>query len=632
MSEARLLVGDVFAQLATIEPGTVDLAMTSPPFWNLRDYLAADDPSKLLEHGREGSPGEYLQTQLSVVGAVAPALAAHGSIAWEIGDTFAGSGGAGGDYNEGGFRDGQPKFQGSASASNGRRGEYRPAAKGETPLDKSLCGIPTLFAWSLAYGRNLLTGEPSPAGQWIVRNVVVWARPNPPVGALFDKFRPATSYLTIATRARDRYFDLDAVRVPNASKNEDRAIGRVDARERARMAVGLSSGNGFTGVNEGGTPPNDWWEPWPIEQALWDWWADEVWNISTRPYAGSHYAVFPPALCVRPIKTMCPERVCRTCRKPSTRIVEKTTENMGYHQADGGGSSTAGTGRTSYSATTLGWTDCGCMDVFCRSCGVLVPYDYALRGSSKGQSSQGAVSAQAVLGESVEVPGESTNSPRQVPDLRREVSGPEGSASVQQELLDQVGAPRGPDADDPTADDDRTEGRAHERLCQGVGPDGDPGPSEERLHDGASTRDAGAPRETTGTMGDRSPSERGEERQPDPEPGGRHAESTSGDGDVSSLSDDVRGQLNGYECPCGKTNLDVKPHDWRPGCVLDPYAGSGTTLAVATGHGRDAIGIDLDQRNADLVRDRVGMFLTDIVEPLRDVVPEIDDVETGAMF
>jgi len=52
-------------------------------------------------------------------------------------------------------------------------------------------------------------------------------------------------------------------------------------------------------------------------------------------------------------------------------------------------------------------------------------------------------------------------------------------------------------------------------------------------------------------------------------------------------------------------------HDsWRPGVVLDPFAGSGTTLAVASGHGRDSIGIDLDARNLDLARERVGMFLT----------------------
>jgi hypothetical protein len=51
--------------------------------------------------------------------------------------------------------------------------------------------------------------------------------------------------------------------------------------------------------------------------------------------------------------------------------------------------------------------------------------------------------------------------------------------------------------------------------------------------------------------------------------------------------------------------------NWRLGLVLDPFAGSGTTLAVATGHGRDAIGIDLDSRNAELARERIGeLFLT----------------------
>src|SRR5690606_21204494 len=116
-------------------------------------------------------------------------LAQHGSICVELGDTYSG----------GGERDGWP-------------------------LAKSLCGIPTLYAWSLAYGRNLLTGAPSPAGRWRVRNLVAWVRPNPPVCALRDKFRPATSYLTIATRARNRYFDLDAARTPGPAM--DRPTGR----------------------------------------------------------------------------------------------------------------------------------------------------------------------------------------------------------------------------------------------------------------------------------------------------------------------------------------------------------------------------------------------------------------------
>lgn len=431
MATAYLMIGNVFDELAKLAPNSVDLVQTSPPFWGLRSYLDDDDPMKAFEIGAEPTPGAYLDTMLRVVAAASGPLAPHGSISIEIGDSYAGSGGAGGDYNPGGFRDGQQGFVGSAA-----RGRV---AGDALPLDKSLCMIPTLFAASLAYGVNLLTGRPSPAGRWIVRNVVVWARPNPAVGELFDKFRPSTSYMTIATRAKDRYFDLDAVRVPNISKADPSIIGRVDQREAARAAVGLSSGNGFTGVNDGGTPPNDYWTPWPVEQGLWDAWADEVWNISTRPYKGSHYAVYPPALCVRPIKTMCPERVCRTCGLPSRRIVDHKREFSNVTETSGRqkGAKQDGALGADYEVTreTIGWSDCG--------------------------------------------------------------------------------------------------------------------------HD-----------------------------------------------------------------------------DWRPGMVLDPFGGSGTTAAVATGHGRDCTLVDLDARNEDLCRERIGLFL-EVVERLRDVPPrpvdEVDD-STAAML
>jgi DNA modification methylase len=46
--------------------------------------------------------------------------------------------------------------------------------------------------------------------------------------------------------------------------------------------------------------------------------------------------------------------------------------------------------------------------------------------------------------------------------------------------------------------------------------------------------------------------------------------------------------------------------------VLDPFAGSGTTLWMALGNGRDSIGVDLDERNAELARERVGPMYLDI--------------------
>jgi 16S rRNA G966 N2-methylase RsmD len=54
---------------------------------------------------------------------------------------------------------------------------------------------------------------------------------------------------------------------------------------------------------------------------------------------------------------------------------------------------------------------------------------------------------------------------------------------------------------------------------------------------------------------------------------------------------------------------DCGHDDFRNGVVLDPFAGSGTTLAAASGLGRDSIGIDLNPDNVHLARERVGLWL-----------------------
>jgi DNA modification methylase len=353
-NSSTYIIGDVRDCLAAIPDGSIDLVMTSPPFLALRSYLPADHPDKHREIGAEPDPATFLDTLLLLTAEFGRVLAPHGSICVELGDTYSGSGGAGGYYNPDVLRDGQSKFDGV----NHRRGKVVDHDSGRRnpgpgwPLPKSLCGIPHLYHLSLAYGRNLLTGEESPAGRWRVRNVVAWCRPNPPVGALGDKFRPATSYMTIACREGSRFFDLDAVRTAHKHP-DDAARARTGHRDAGKVG-----GDGASNPN--GAPPLDYWV------------------IPTQPYSGSHYAVYPPALCERPIKSMAPAKVCTVCGEPSRRITERSPdyaaarEQIGRFNNRGHGDGVSGSrsvltkaaGRDIACAenVTTGWSECECPD------------------------------------------------------------------------------------------------------------------------------------------------------------------------------------------------------------------------------------------------------------------------------
>ena len=274
-------------------------------------------------------------------------VADWGSIAVELGDTYSGAGGYGSPdapnpaYSKASHND---RFEGRAAKRFKRKDDG-------WPLAKSLCGIPTLYTWSLAYGRNLLTGTESPAGSWRIRNLLTWTRPNPPVGALGDKFRPATSFVTVATVDERRWFDLDAVR-----ERKERRASR-DGSSVKDAAVGMTSSFDYSKEpNPAGAPPLDWWE---ADHDDWQ----PLHRLPPRPYQGLHYAAFPVDLPRRLIEAMCPRDVCTVCGEPRRRIT-KTDQVPTRHalerpkSAPGTLSENMGQ-RTEAVVHTLGWTDCG---------------------------------------------------------------------------------------------------------------------------------------------------------------------------------------------------------------------------------------------------------------------------------
>lgn len=234
-------VGDIRERLAEIPDGSIDLIVTSPPFLRQRTYLPDDHPDKAKEVGLEDTPAAFIDTLLELTATWRRVLAPHGSLCVELGDKFASKGGT----NDRRVRTDTAKDLVARPTRGWGEG---------WPLDKSLCGVPHLYQLGLIWGRNLLTGTESPAGQWRVRNYLVWGRPNPSPGSDGDKFRPAASFITIAALAANRYFDVDAVRTPltepGAVKTHSTAAHNPDH--------GWTANSDRIEQNPAGAPPLDW--------------------------------------------------------------------------------------------------------------------------------------------------------------------------------------------------------------------------------------------------------------------------------------------------------------------------------------------------------------------------------------
>jgi DNA modification methylase len=318
------VVGDVFDVLASLDDASVDLVMSSPPFLGLRSYLPDGHPDKAKEIGSEPSPADLLDTLLDVAEECRRVLTPTGSLVFELGDTYSSKNGKGKRTKVSARRDGAVPPEGASGSS-------------EWPLPKSLCGIPDAFFLSLVYGRNMLRPERK-TPRWLVRNKIVWARPNPVPSALGDKFRPATSYLTVATLARNRWFDGDALRAPCKDTGK-------------RTTNGPKSLAAASTTNPLGAPLLDWWK------------------VPVQGYKGAHYATFPTELPRRVVVSMCPDRVCTKCGEPSRRIT-KTTNALGYQvqraahrkSPEGAGNGRVGLPRMpsiTSERVTIGWTTCG---------------------------------------------------------------------------------------------------------------------------------------------------------------------------------------------------------------------------------------------------------------------------------
>ena len=250
MRTNTIIVGDVRNELDQITSQSVDCIVTSPPYSNLRDY---GHPDQL---GAEQSVDVWVKNLRLVAQGLQRVLTPSGSFWLNIGDSY---------------------------AAHPREGAAR----------KSLLLGPQRLALGLA------------DDGWLVRNAVVWAKPNPMPSSVTDRLSTTYETILLLVRSPRYYFDLDAIRVTptdTRTRAQRKATTGYPPVSAVPVGGGVDRNLGLDAMKRRGVSAH------PLGKSPGD-----VWTIPTAGYKGGHFATYPLALAERAVLAGCPERICITC-------------------------------------------------------------------------------------------------------------------------------------------------------------------------------------------------------------------------------------------------------------------------------------------------------------------------------
>jgi DNA modification methylase len=146
---------------------------------------------------------------------------------------------------------------------------------GQKPKD--LIGIP----WRVAFALQ--------ADGWWLRSDIIWHKPNPMPESVRDRCTKAHEYIFLLSKSTRYYYDAEAIAEPAIYSG--RVTGRGLGKDAGRHPSGQSQLS-----NVGGFPLKS-----PTRNRR------SVWTINPQPYAGAHFATFPPKLIEPCILAGCPE-------------------------------------------------------------------------------------------------------------------------------------------------------------------------------------------------------------------------------------------------------------------------------------------------------------------------------------
>jgi DNA modification methylase len=224
--------------------------VTSPPYFGLRDY--GHDG----QIGMEETPDEYISQMVEVFRCVKDVLADDGTVWLNIGDSYAGSG---------------KGPAGNLGKTHNERHMEHTVSSGLVPQGckpKDLIGIPWMLAFALR------------ADGWYLRQDIIWHKPNPMPESVQDRCTKSHEYIFLLSKSPKYYYDIDAIKEeanPENAKRYEYGFGGTKNETLADTKFGATKPIGdrkFDGQRNKRT----------------------VWTVTTKPYEGAHFAVFPEEL------------------------------------------------------------------------------------------------------------------------------------------------------------------------------------------------------------------------------------------------------------------------------------------------------------------------------------------------
>lgn len=181
-SKWQVLLGDARTVLSGLPHKQFNCVVTSPPYYNLRDYGVEG------QIGLEETVGQYVKSLADVMDEVHRVLAEDGLLFLDLGDTY---------YS------GKGKSQGVDPKSNKRRFGLRPVDKsggmGIGIRPKSVIGVPWRVALEMVQ-RN-----------WVLRSSIIWHRKHSLPEAVRDRPRRSYEYVFMFAKNKKYYFNRSAI-------------------------------------------------------------------------------------------------------------------------------------------------------------------------------------------------------------------------------------------------------------------------------------------------------------------------------------------------------------------------------------------------------------------------------------